>query len=49
MVDGLIPGEDDPNLLGEDEIDAFCDQVVGAWQSANQEISTVDLLKDAIE
>ena len=44
----MLLGDEDPGLLGEDDISAFCDQIVGAWTEANQQISTVDLLKDAI-
>ncbi len=36
-------------MLGDDEINAFCDHVVGAWTEANEEVSTIELLKEALD
>ena len=45
----MFPGqEDDSNLISEEGIDEFCDQLVGAWQEATQEVLTINLLRDAI-
>ena len=42
--------EDDSleQFVNEAEIDAFCDQIVGAWNDAHQGVSPLELLKEAI-